>query len=171
LLCCLAPVAARGQGLYADRSIPATERVDRLRIYKARHRLEAWSGKRLLKVYKVAIGRGGAGHKRQEGDGKTPEGSYVIDAKRHSRTFHRFLHVSYPNAKDRAAFARARRAGTLPAKATIGGAIGVHGEKRGWAWLPHKWVDWTQGCIAVDNEEIEELYPVVQLKAVVEIYP
>jgi len=124
--------------------------------------MEAWAGTRLLKVYRVVIGRGGAGPKRVAGDSKTPEGRYRIDRRHHSRKFHRFLHVSYPNARDRAAFAAARRTGKLSAGARIGGAIGIHGPKRGWRWLPQKWIDWTDGCVAVDLEESEELYRVVK---------
>lgn len=153
------------------RPLPTGQKVDRLRILKGRHRLEAWAGKRLLKVYSVAIGRGGAGPKRYEGDGKTPEGRYVIDRRHRSRRFYLFLHVSYPSPRDRAAFRAARRAGKLPRGARIGGAIGIHGEKRGWKWLPHKWLDWTRGCIALDDDEIEELYRAVVKGASVEILP
>ena len=154
-----------------DRPIPRGATVDRLRIFKGKHRLEAWSGKKLLRIYSVAIGRGGAGPKRYEGDNRTPEGRYTIDRRHRSRRFHLFLHISYPSQVDRAAFRAARRAGTLSRSARIGGAIGIHGERRSWGWLPHKWFDWTRGCIAVDNEEIEELYRVVAKGARVEILP
>jgi murein L,D-transpeptidase YafK len=149
----------------AARPIPKKERIDRLVIYKADHRMEAWSGKRLLKTYGIAIGSGDAGPKRQRGDKKTPEGRYKIDRRFVSKKFHRFLHISYPNQKDRETFAR------LKLKGSIGGDIGIHGEKSSYGWLPHKWVDWTQGCIAVDNDEIEELYRLVVPGAVVIIYP
>lgn len=156
---------------YAGRSIPRGVRVDRLRVHKGRHRLEAWSGEQLLKIYTVAIGRGGSGHKRREGDGRTPEGRYTIDSRHRSRRFHLFLHISYPSAQDRAAFRAAVGAGKLPRDARVGGNIGIHGERRGWSWLPHKWIDWTRGCIAVDDDEIEELYRVVVRGATVEIVP
>jgi len=145
--------------------------VDRIVIYKARHRLEAWSGTRLLASYRVALGSGGAGPKRMEGDNRTPEGRYAIAARRPSRAYKLFLLLSYPNAADRAAFARAKRAGQLPAGARIGGAIGIHGEKRGWTWLPHKWFDWTQGCVALDDDVIAALYPLVRVGTPVEIRP
>lgn len=145
--------------------------IDKLVIYKGRHRLEAWSGTRLVRAYRVAIGRGGAGPKRMEGDGKTPEGIYFVARRFVSRSFHFFLELSYPNEEDQRRFARAKAAGELPRQARIGGAIGIHGEKRGMTVLPHKWVDWTQGCIALDNSEIEELYRQVRPRARVEIYP
>jgi murein L,D-transpeptidase YafK len=149
----------------------AVERVDRLIIYKGRHRMEAWAGKRMVKVYRVAIGRGGAGAKLREGDNRTPEGSYRMVQRRVSAAFHRFLLLSYPSSADRAAFRKAQREGTIPRSARIGGDIGVHGEKKGLRLLPHKWVDWTQGCVAVDNDEIEELYATVVDHARVDILP
>lgn len=152
-------------GCSAGRPIPDRERIDRLVVYKAEHRLEAWSGQRLLRTYGIAIGSGNPGPKRQRGDKKTPEGRYTIDRRFVSKKFHRFLHVSYPNQKDREAFIR------LKLKGDIGGDIGIHGEKSSYGWLPHKWADWTQGCIAVDNDEIEELYRLVVTGAQVIIYP
>lgn len=145
--------------------------VDLVVVRKGAHVLEAWQGDRLLRRYRVAIGSGGAGPKRVEGDGRTPEGRYRIDRRHASRPFHRFLHVSYPNADDRRAFEEARRSGTIPRTARIGGDIGIHGEARGWSGAPHKWVDWTAGCIALDDEEIEELFVAVREGAVVEIVP
>jgi murein L,D-transpeptidase YafK len=146
-------------------------RFDRLVIYKSRHRLEAWSGRRRVKVYRVALGRGSAGAKLREGDNRTPEGVYRVVRRFPSQAFHRFLLLSYPNQQDRAAFQRAQHEGAIPRSARIGGDIGIHGEKRGLRLLPHKWVDWTQGCIAVDNSEIDELYGAVVDNARVEIRP
>lgn len=145
--------------------------IDRLVISKSRHRMEAWSGTRLVKIYRVAVGRGGAGPKLMEGDNRTPEGLYRVVRRFPSRKYHRFLLLSYPNDRDRRAFLQARRAGRIPAGARIGGQIGIHGEKRGFRLLPHKWVDWTQGCVAVDDDEIEELYTAVAPDARVEILP
>ena len=68
------------------------------------------------------------------------------------------MHIDYPNRLDRQRFGRAKAHRLLGPGARMGGAIGIHGEKRGLSWLPHKWLDWTQGCIAVDDDEIEELY-------------
>lgn len=156
---------------YDGRSLPQKARIDRLVLYKARHRLEAWAGKRLLKTYSVSIGKGGAGPKRHEGDDRTPEGTYRIDRRYHSKTYHRFLHISYPNERDRAAYAKLRKQGRIPKGKGIGGAIGIHGEKKGFRLLPHKWIDWTRGCVAVDDEESEELYRAVVRRAVVLIHP
>jgi murein L,D-transpeptidase YafK len=158
-------------GVYQDRPIPAGERIDRLVIHKSDHRMEAWSGGRLLKSYAISIGSGNPGPKRRRGDQKTPEGRYRIDRRFVSKKFHRFLHISYPNEADQKAFQDAIRAGVIQPDAHIGGSIGIHGEKSGHEWLPHKWMDWTQGCIAVDNDEAEELYRAVGRNALVIISP
>lgn len=159
------------RGLFHGKPLPPGEKVRRLKIYKSAHRMEAWSGKRLLKVYKVAIGSGGKGPKLFQGDNRTPQGTYRVVGRHRSRRYHLFLLLSYPNARDRARWQRNRRQGKVPRGRGVGSAIGIHGEKQGYAWLPHKWVDWTQGCVAVDNEEIEELYRAVVTRARVEIHP
>ncbi|MCA9619798.1 MAG: L,D-transpeptidase family protein [Myxococcales bacterium] len=156
---------------YPRPSLADDLRFDRLVLDKSDHRLDAYADGELVRSYRVAIGRGGSGHKRMEGDGHTPEGDYVIDGRWPSKQFRRFLHISYPNAADRKAFAEAKRDGDIPADAKIGGDIGLHGEsqnRRGW---PHKLVDWTQGCVAVDDDEIDELYRRVAPRATITITP
>jgi murein L,D-transpeptidase YafK len=159
------------QGLYKGEALPDKCVVDRIEVYKDKHVLEAWSKDELLKVYKIVIGKGRKGPKRYEGDNRTPEGRYRIDSRHRSKKFHRFLHLSYPNKSDRKGFRKDRKDGSVPAGAGIGGAVGIHGEKKGKEWLPHKLVDWTQGCIALDNDEIEELFRMVKKNADVIIHP
>lgn len=156
----------------AEEREPLSVRIDRLVAYKADHRLEAWSGDRLVRTYRIAIGAGGAGPKRYEGDRRTPEGVYRIDRRHLSRRFHRFLHVSYPNDEDRRRYAELRARGEVPDGAGIGGDIGIHGESDDAAVraLGNR-VDWTDGCIAVTDAEIEELYRAVIPNAVLEIRP
>jgi murein L,D-transpeptidase YafK len=144
--------------------------VTRLVIHKGRHRMQAWSHRRLLKAYRIAIGIGGAGPKRYAGDLRTPEGRYFIGGRHRSRRYHRFLLISYPNRRDRRRYRRSRRRGRIPAGRGIGGAVGIHGERRGFALLPHKLLDWTRGCVAVDDDEIEELYRTVVPRARVTIH-
>ena len=159
------------KGTFQGKPIPPKRRIDRIVIYKGINLLQAWSGKKLLKSYRAAVGIGKPGPKRYEGDNKTPEGTYRIDHRFKSRRFHRFLHVSYPNKNDRRAFRHGKENETIPKSIGIGGAIGIHGEAKGFSGLPHKWTNWTAGCIAVDNDEIEELYRAVVKNAVVTIYP
>jgi murein L,D-transpeptidase YafK len=157
-------------GRYGDRPLPRSARIDRIVVYKGEHRLEAWSGEALLKSYRIAIGVGGEGPKVYEGDARTPEGTYRIDSRHRSRQFHRFLHVSYPNREDRRRHREARARGEVPDGAGIGGAIGIHGEGDT-PLVGMLGIDWTAGCIAVTDEEAEELYRAVVDEAVILIHP
>jgi hypothetical protein len=148
-------------------SLPPT--INRIVVDKSAHRLEAWFNDTLARRYSVAIGKGGLGPKRMQGDGKTPEGSYHIAGKHHSAEFHRFMLISYPNSADVQAFKQAKARGEIPANASIGGDVGIHGLSGWTSNLPHKLVDWTAGCIALDNDEVDELYARVPIGAAVQI--
>ena len=118
-------------------SLPDNVRVDRVVVRKAGHILELRHGAELIKSYRVALGTEPVGPKRWLGDGRTPEGNYVIDYHKPNSSFHRALHISYPSAEDSAA---ARSMGVEP-----GGLIMVHGMKngRGYVGRLHAFVDWT----------------------------
>lgn len=145
--------------------LPRDARADRVVVLKGRHQLQLMNGNEVLKTYRVALGRGGPSPKRQEGDGKTPEGTYTLSAHNAASHFHRAILISYPNADD---FQRARTAGV-----TAGGNIELHGIKRGWGWLGslHHYVDWTDGCIAVTDPEIDEIWRAVPDGTPIEIRP
>jgi murein L,D-transpeptidase YafK len=149
----------------AGQDVPLGTVADRVVIEKTAHRLSIYIGGRLLKTYKVGLGPNAKGPKEREGDGRTPEGTYVIDSRKQDSAFHRALHISYPNNEDRR---RARRLGVAP-----GGAIMIHGLPNGMGAIgkAHLIRDWTQGCIAVTNEEIEEIWRVVPNGTRVEIKP
>ena len=138
--------------------------ADRILVLKSAHSMELLSHGHVLKTYKVALGDP-HGIKTQAGDRKTPEGVYSVDAKNPHSLFHRALHLSYPNAADRA---RARKLGVRP-----GGDIEIHGLSPQWAWLgaAHRAKDWTTGCIAVTNPEIDEIWSMVAVGTPVEIRP
>lgn len=139
------------------------QKADRIVVVKSSHTMTLMAKGRILKVYKVALGRGGSGPKKRAGDNKMPEGDYVIDQKITKSRFHLALHISYPNVADRE---RARKAGVDP-----GGAIEIHGLLNGLGWLgplQHD-VDWTEGCIAVSNSEIEEIWRLVPVGTPIEI--
>jgi murein L,D-transpeptidase YafK len=146
-------------------AVAAPIQADKIVIIKSAHSMTLFSGGKVLKTYKVALGSAPVGPKRVEGDHKTPEGDYVIDARNSHSQFHLSLHISYPSAADRE---RARSVGQSP-----GGAIMIHGLAKPFAYLGalHRQTDWTDGCIAVTNAEIEEIWKLVPVGTRVEIRP
>src|SRR4029077_3904013 len=145
----------------------ATDKLqaDKIIIVKSARTMTLFNADKVLKTYKVALGTVPVGPKRIEGDHKTPEGSYTIDARNSHSRFHLSLHVSYPSAADRE---RARKLGSRP-----GGAIMIHGLENHFAYLGalHRQTDWTDGCIAVTNAEIEEIWKLAPVGTRVEIRP
>src|SRR4029450_9507475 len=144
---------------------PPAVTADRVVVAKADRTLTLYRGADVLRTYKVALGWNPVGHKEEEGDGRTPEGVYVIDARNAQSAFHRSLHVSYPNADDRRRAARRR--------VRPGGALMIHGLPNGFGALgpAHRLRDWTAGCIAVTNDEIEEIWRLVPNGTRIEIRP
>jgi len=142
-----------------------TIQADKIVIIKSARTMTLLSGAKTLKTYKVALGSVPVGPKRVEGDHKTPEGDYRIDAKNSHSQFHLSLHISYPNVADQE---RARSLGSRP-----GGAIMIHGLARPFAYLGplHRQTDWTDGCVAVTNAEIDEIWKLVPVGTKVEIRP
>ena len=141
------------------------EIADRIVIRKAAHTLTLMKGDRELATYKVALGRNPVGAKTQRGDHKTPEGDYEIDAMKGNSRFYRALHISYPNSADRE---RAQAAGLSP-----GGDVEIHGIENGLGWIGslQRRIDWTDGCIAVTDEEMDEIWKRVSVGTPVEIRP
>ena len=151
-------------GLYCA-AAAAPVQADKIVILKSAHSMTLLSGGKVLKTYKIALGSVPVGPKHVEGDHKTPEGTYLIDAKNGHSQFHLSLHISYPSAADQQ---RARSMGARP-----GGAIMIHGLAKPFAYLGplHRQTDWTDGCIAVTNAEIEEIWKLVPVGTRVEIRP
>jgi murein L,D-transpeptidase YafK len=150
----------------ASRLSAQTEaKVDRIVVEKSKRTLILMSGTKTLKTYRVALGSQPIGAKDRQGDHKTPEGTYSVDAKNPHSQFYKALHISYPNQADRA---NARKLGV-----SAGGDVEIHGLGARWGWLGarHRLTDWTDGCIALTNEEIEEIYPLVRIGTTVEIRP
>ena len=142
-----------------------TEPADKVLIEKKARRLTLLTRGEVIKTYKIALGGNPVGPKERQGDNKTPEGTYIIDSRNGKSGYHLSLHISYPNAEDKK---RARELGVSP-----GGDIMIHGIKNGFAALgvSHAKTDWTEGCIAVTNEEMEEIYKFVPNGTMVEITP
>lgn len=127
--------------------------------WKARRQLVLMNDSEVLRQYHIELGFAPTGHKQFEGDGRTPEGAYRIDRKNPRSSFHLSVGVSYPNQQDREfALSQGRRPG---------GDIFVHGTPRARTNQP----DWTAGCIAVENSEIEEIYAMVPVGTPIVILP
>jgi len=144
---------------------PAEAQADRVEVFKAARRLELRRQGQTIRRYRVALGFAPEGPKQREGDGRTPEGAYAIDARNPQSAFHLSLRVSYPDAADKA---RAAAAGVPP-----GGDIFIHGLPNGPRkfFVRHPSRDWTVGCVAVTEREIREIWSLVPTGAPIVIHP
>lgn len=117
----------------------------------------------VVKQYHIALGDKPQGHKEQEGDERTPEGTYVLDYKNENSIAHRSMHISYPNVQDKA---NAQKLGVSP-----GGAIMIHGQMNGYEKYTaiNQKRDWTDGCVAVTNEEMDEIMDLVKVGTPIKI--
>jgi murein L,D-transpeptidase YafK len=139
--------------------------VDYVLVKKAEGKMYLLSDQKVLREYQVALGANPKGHKQQEGDQRTPEGKYALDFKKADSSFYRAIHISYPNTADRA---RARAAKVDP-----GGQIMIHGQKNGYGKYAQitQLFNWTDGCIAVTNQEMKEIWQMVEAGTPIEIVP
>ena len=135
--------------------LPAGTTADRIVVRKSARELDLYRGTELIRTYAISLGRHPSGPKQEAGDGRTPEGTYRIDYRKADSSFHRALHISYPRPADSAA-AAARGV-------SAGGLVMIHGMKNhlGWIGRAHRAIDWTDGCVAVTDREIEEIWRVV----------
>jgi murein L,D-transpeptidase YafK len=156
-------------GLFAGTGARASQHgvktADHVVVLKRAHRLILYRGNRILKSYRIALGRNPVGPKTREGDGRTPEGDYVLDWRNPDSRFHRSIHISYPSAADAVA---AERRGVSP-----GGDIMIHGlgRKRARFGASHALWDWTEGCIAVTDTEMDQIWRRVANGTPIEIRP
>ena len=139
--------------------------ADRVLVLKKERILHLLSHGRVTKSYKIALGGNPVGPKGQQGDHKTPEGMYLLNFRNEHSRFYKSIHISYPNPQDRAA---ARKRGVSP-----GGDVFVHGLPNGYGFLgsSHRLKDWTDGCIAVTDEEMDEIWKAVADGTPIEIRP
>ncbi len=158
-----------GLSLSAQELTQVQYKVDEVRVYKRKHRMQMLFEGKVQKTYKVMLGRGGMAPKSMEGDNLVPEGSYILDYRNPNSRFYRSIHISYPDAAD---IERARRDGVNP-----GGDIFIHGMPNNIAEIDDVLrdlglegidqdtveimfprIDWTAGCVAVKNREMEEIW-------------
>jgi murein L,D-transpeptidase YafK len=148
-----------------ENKLPVDARADRVIVMKKERTLTLMSGDKVLKVYKIALGVDPVGPKRMEGDHKTPEGNYILDRRNPKSKYYRSIHISYPSEEDRD---RARESGV-----SAGGDVMVHGLPNGFGWLgaTHRVHDWTDGCVAVSDQEMDEIWSAVADGTPIEIKP
>jgi murein L,D-transpeptidase YafK len=138
-------------------------KANRILVLKTAHTMTLYADGIVLKTYHVWLGRGHGNAKQQQGDNETPEGKYTINGRNAHSAAHLSLHISYPNAADRE---NAHKRGVDP-----GGDIMIHGLPPGNGWVKpgQQLPDWTYGCIAVTDAEIEEIWRLVPLGTPIEI--
>ena len=125
-------------------------------VLKENHRVDVYDNGRVIRSYKADMGYRSVNDKLRSGDAATPEGRYKVTAKKRASHYYRALALNYPNDEDRAEFARLRRAGVIPHGASPGSLIEIHGDGgRG--------KDWTKGCVALSNRDIDDLFPRVSV--------
>lgn len=146
-------------------TLPADLKAEKIVIEKSKRKLHLLRDGKIIKTYEISLGRQPVGPKLEEGDNKTPEGLYFIDSRNPNSQYHLSLHISYPNKSD---VEKAKGSAV-----SSGGDIMIHGIRNGLGWIGelHLMLDWTQGCIAVTNQEIEEIWRVVPNGTPVEIIP
>ena len=133
--------------------------IDQIVVWKSKRRLVLFKNKQPIKIYRIRLGFDPIGPKRKKGDGKTPEGNYLITHKNPNSAFHKSLGISYPNKSD---LLLAKKNGLHP-----GNNIFIHGGPKN--FLKHLLFDWTEGCIALTDSEINEIYDIVPVKTPVYI--
>lgn len=141
------------------------EKADKVLVIKSQHKLFLQRNGKNLSIFHVALGANPQGHKRRQGDQRTPEGNYTLDLKKADSAYYKSIRISYPNTADKA---QAKRAGVDP-----GGWIMIHGQKNGFGYLAPmtQATDWTNGCIAVTNREMEMIWQAVDVGTPIEIRP
>ena len=151
--------------IFPETELPPGTKIDKLVVMKHVRKMDAYGEGKLLKTYHISLGRNPIGDKGAEGDNRTPEGSYIINDKNPESGYHRNLGISYPDKNDKA---DAKERNVKP-----GGEIKIHGIRNGLGFIGkfHRFMDWTAGCIALTNDEVEELYAGVEIGTPIIIEP
>lgn len=151
--------------IYPEQKLAAGIKIDSIIVHKERRALEVYSNGHLIKTYKISLGKNPIGDKEFEGDKKTLEGIYTINDKNENSGYYKNLGISYPNKHD---IVSSKKLGK-----PTGGDLKIHGLRNGIGFIGkfHRWFDWTAGCIALTNREIDELYNAVEIGTSIEIKP
>jgi murein L,D-transpeptidase YafK len=140
-------------------------KADQVLVLKGEHQMTLLSEGKVIRTYRIALGGSPTGAKKQQGDHKTPEGVYLLDRRNPKSRFYKSIHISYPSDEDKQ---RAAHSGVDP-----GGDVMIHGLPNGFGWLgaSHRSLDWTDGCIAVTDTEMDEIWKLVPDGTPIEIRP
>lgn len=146
-------------------SFASDQAIDSVLVKKSERKMYLVANGKPVREYRVAFGANPKGHKQMQGDERTPEGTYTLDYKNGKSSFYKAIHISYPNTRD---IARARAAGVDP-----GGQIMIHGQHNGLGQVARvsQKFNWTDGCIAVTNQEMDEIWDLVDVGTPIEITP
>ncbi len=146
-------------------SIP-TEAIG-FHVDKSERTFAVTAGERVLKTYPCVLGEVPVGDKFHQGDRKTPEGTYTFRSKRVHAQWHKFIWVNYPNAESWKRYEQRKRDGLIPSGKDIGGEIGIHGVPDGMDHWIDMGQDWTWGCIALRNADVDEIYPYIEPRSTI----
>lgn len=138
---------------------PADGKIDLVKVDKSAREMYLMEGTKVIRVYKISLGKNPIGPKERSGDKKTPEGFYILDYKNSKSIYYKSIHISYPNKSDRA---NASEKGWDP-----GGDITIHGQLGD----VFSEMDWTEGCIGVSNEDIDEIWEMLDIPVPIIIEP
>ena len=154
-----------GYYCFPEKKFPNNVMVDNIVVFKSKRELYAYSHSECIKIYKISLGFHPRGKKQYQGDGRTPEGFYKINDKNPGSVCHKNLGISYPNQTDIDNASKVHK--------PTGGDIKIHGMINGNSIIGkfHRWVDWTGGCIAVTDKEMDELYFHTPIGTPIEIRP
>ena len=141
------------------------EKADGVLVVKSKSKLYLLKNQKIIKEFHVTFGANPKGHKQRQGDKRTPEGFYILDYKKADSSFYKAIHISYPNTED---IKRAKKQNLHP-----GGSIMIHGQKNGFGWLSFitQRFNWTDGCIAVSNRDMDDIRQAVDVGVPIEIKP
>ncbi|MDY0132191.1 MAG: L,D-transpeptidase family protein [Desulforegulaceae bacterium] len=141
------------------------EKADSVLVIKSELKLYLIKNENIYKSYHISLGNNPKGHKIKEGDGRTPEGRYILYYKNINSAFYKSIHISFPNKEDKK---KAKEKGFNP-----GGAIMIHGQKNrlGWLYFVSKYFNWTQGCIGLSNKNMDEIWTLVDVGTAILIKP
>jgi murein L,D-transpeptidase YafK len=146
-------------------SVMGEQKADAVLVIKSEKQLYLMRAGEPFASFRVSFGSNPKGHKQEQGDGRTPEGRYILDYKNPGSAYYKSIHISYPNAKDRK---EARKRGVDP-----GGDIMIHGQKNGYGWLSllAQRFNWTNGCIALSDKDMDTVWSAVKPGTPIEIKP